>query len=351
MHHARVLPAAFVAAFLVIASSLATAQTTDYLRANTAIGYEVDPHWPKRPSSVAPWGHMPGVAVDADDRIWTFNRGEDPVQVYSADGKFIRTWGRGSLGLAHHLKIDADGNVWLSDIGRHVVEKYTPAGERLLTIGTPDQAGESETKLNKPTDMAIAANGDVFISDGYGNNRVVHVDRNGKFVKSWGKLGTAPGDFNLPHAIAIDSKGRLYVADRNNVRIQVFDQSGKLLDVWSDLVVPWGFCMTDGDDLWVCGSSPMRWWTPSQYTIPLGCPPKDQVFMRFSTDGRLRQLWTVPKALDGFERPGECNWVHGIAVDSRGNLYVGDILGQRIQKFVRVAPDTDRTPTTARSMQ
>ncbi|HEX3871100.1 MAG TPA: hypothetical protein VHV77_11720, partial [Pirellulales bacterium] len=90
--------------------------------------------------------------------------------------------------------------------------------------------------------------------------------------------------------------------------------------------------------LWICGSSPMAWWKQGEYEIPLGCPPKDQVFMRFAADGRLRQLWTVPKALDGFERPGELNWVHAVAADSKGNLYAGDIIGMRAQKFVRRVP-------------
>jgi streptogramin lyase len=314
------------------------AQTPQYPKTSTAVSYEVDASWPQRPDSVAAWDAMSGVAVDADDRVWTFNRGLDPVQVYSADGKFIRTWGRGTIGKAHHIKIDKDGNIWISDTGHHVIQKYTPGGEVLLTIGTPDSPGESNTQFNMPTDMAIAPNGDVFISDGYRNNRIVHCDAKGKFIKEWGKLGGAPGEFNLPHAIGCDSQGRVYVADRNNVRVQVFDASGKFLDQWTNLIVPWGICVTKADDIWICGSSPMPWWTESQYQTPLGCPPKDQMLIRFSTDGRMRQLWTVPKAQDGFERPGELNWVHSAAVDSKGNLYAGDIMGKRVQKFVRRAP-------------
>jgi hypothetical protein len=181
--------------------------------------------------------------------------------------------------------------------------------------------------------MAVTPAGDVFVSDGYGNARIVHFDKNGKYVKAWGSLGSKPGQFSIPHAIAVDSKGRLYVADRNNVRIQVFDQDGKLLDVWQNLIVPWGFCITAKDELWVCGSSPMQW---RKEDGALGCPPKDQVFMKFNPDGKLLQLWTVPKGADGLEKPGELNWVHAIAVDSKGNLYAGDIKGKRAQKFVRV---------------
>jgi DNA-binding beta-propeller fold protein YncE len=317
---------------------LARTRLVVYLVGNTAVSYEVDPGWPQRPDSVAAWGAVSGVAVDKHDNVWMFNRGPDPMQVYTADGKFVRTWGRGTIGSAHHIKIDDDGNIWISDIGHHLVQKYSPAGEALLTIGTADQPGEDETHLNKPTDMALASNGDIYVSDGYGNNRVVQFDKQGKFIRSWGKLGTGQGEFNLPHAIAIDKQDRVYVADRSNVRIQVFDRTGKYLDQWTDLVTPWGFCLTKDDQLWVCGSSPMPWWTASQYTFPLGCPPKDQVFMRFATDGRLQQLWTVPKGMDNFERPGELNWLHCVAFDSRGNLYCGDIIGKRIQKFVRREP-------------
>jgi hypothetical protein len=114
--------------------------------------------------------------------------------------------------------------------------------------------------------------------------------------------------------------------------VQVFNQSGKLLDVWRDLVVPWGFWVTKQDEIWVCGSSPMAW-PPGEGGF--GAPPKDQLFMKFDTSGRLRQLWTVPKGQDKQEKPGELNWVHCLALDSQGNIYAGDIMGKRLQKFVR----------------
>ena len=205
-----------------------------------------------------------------------------------------------------------------------------------MYIGTPGIAGNDENHLNKPTDMAIASNGDVFISDGYGNARIVHYDKNGKFINDWGTLGNTDGRFSIPHAIAIDSKDNIYVADRNNVRIQVYDTSGKQIASWKNIVVPWGFHITDNDDIWVCGSSPMKWgFNPKYPTAPLGCPPKDQVFMRFRPDGKLQQMWFIPKAIDGKEKPGELNWVHCLALDKQGNIYSGDIIGQRMQKFIR----------------
>lgn len=202
----------------------------------------------------------------------------------------------------------------------------------MKTLGTKGEPGYDATHLNMPTDMAVTPEGEVFVSDGYGNNRVVHFDKEGRFVKSWGTLGTGQGQFSLPHAIALDSRGRLYVADRNNVRVQVFDREGTFLAEWRDKLVPWGLWVTKDDEIWACGSSPM-FWRPEDAV--LGCPPKDQVFMKFDPDGRLLQHWTVPKGLDAHERPGDCNWVHALAVDSKGNLYAGDIIGKRAQKFVR----------------
>jgi DNA-binding beta-propeller fold protein YncE len=317
------------------ASEKAADEGPKYPRTNLAPWYGVDPTWPQRPAGVH-FGHVPGIAVDKQDNVWIFTRTNNPVQVYTAAGKFVRAWGDGVVSNAHHLKIDQAGNIWLSDIGLHVVRKFTPEGKLLQTFGVPGEKGEDTKRLNMPTDMALAPNGDVFISDGYGNNRVVHFDKSGKFIRSWGTLGTGAQNFSIPHAIDIDSKGRLYVADRNNVRVQVFNATGKLLDSWANIVVPWGFWISAKDEIWVCGSSPMPWRNDAKYpTAPLSCPPKDQLFMKFDPNGKVTQLWTVPKGEDDKEQPGDLNWLHCLALDSKGNIYAGDIIGKRAQKFVR----------------
>lgn len=305
----------------------------DYPRVDTAVGYQVVADWPRRqPGDV--WGAMPGIAVDSQDRVWTFNRGEMPVQCYAADGSFIRGWGQGRFGLSHHVKIDRDDNIWLSDVGQHVVQKFTPSGELLLTLGTPGKYGESETLLNKPSDVAIGPNGHLYVSDGYGNNRVVQYTAAGKFVRSWGRLGSKPGEFAQPHAIASDSQGRLYVADRNNVRVQVFDSQGRFLAQWKNLVTPWGITITPRDEIFVCGSSPMRWEDKPE----LAAPPPDQLLMKFTPDGRIEELWSFPTAPDDRPpQPGELKLVHAVGVDSRGDIYLGDILGPGAQKFRRLA--------------
>lgn len=302
-----------------------------YPKTDLVVGYEVDPDWPAKPAGIE-WGHAPGIAVDKDNRIWVITRSEPPVQVYAADGTFIKAWGQGLFETVHQIRIDSKGHIWIADAAQHTVQKFTPEGKLLLTLGIPGEAGHDETHLDMPTDMAISPSGDVFVTDGYGNNRIVRFDPQGKFVKSWGKMGTGPGEFSLPHSIALDSKGQVYVAGRNNNRIQVFDPDGKLLRTFPQILVPWSILMTPEDEVYVCGSSPMRWGErPS-----LGLPPKDQLVMKFDTQGRLLELWTFPVGETGKEKPGELNWVHGIAIDADGDLYLGDIMGKRVQKFVRL---------------
>jgi NHL repeat-containing protein len=300
---------------------------------NGLSGYRVDPAWPRKPAEFQ-WGETPGVTVDKDDNVWMFTRAAPAVQVYSPSGELVRAWKHVDGKRAHHIRIDSEGNVWLCDIGVHTVTKYTPEGKLLLQLGTPGKEGEDDKSFNKPTDVAVTPAGDVFVSDGYGNNRIVHYDKSGKFVKAWGKKGTGPGEFNLPHGIGVDSKGLLYVADRSNARIQVFKPSGEFVAEWRNLLVPWNIWITKDDELWTCGSSPTILANPAGQS---GIPPLDQVFMKFDTTGRLLQLWCPPLGVMGQEtKPGETCWVHSVAPDSKGNLYAGDIQGHKLQKFTRV---------------
>jgi sugar lactone lactonase YvrE len=325
----RLTSICIVCAILAQAAHAQGKKERKYPAVDLAIDYVVDAKWPQRPDDMT-WGHVPGIAVDASDNVYVFTRGKNPVQVYDKTGKFLRAWGK-DIGSSHHLKIDPDGNIWISDIVHHVVQKYSPDGKLLMTLGTKGDAGRDKTHFYMPTDMAIAKNGDIYVSDGYGNARVVHFDAKGTYINEWGQLGHAPGQFSIPHAIAIDSQDRLYVADRNNARIQVFDAKGKFLAEWRNLIIPWGFHMTKKDELWVCGSSTTQW---RKEDTNLGVPPRDQIFMKFDTTGKLLQFFTLPKGFDGLERPGEVNWVHCIALDSAGNIYLGDIQGRKAQKFV-----------------
>jgi hypothetical protein len=316
---------------LLVMAGLLGAGAPSYPPQPTVIEYKVDPQWPQRPAQFGPRVAVPSIAVDRQDRVWCLERGPVPVQIYTAQGQFVTSWGKGQFKGPHSLRFDPQGNVWIADFLAHVVKKLTPDGKELLTLGTPGQPGADDKHFAGPTDMAITPAGDVFVTDGYGNRRVVHYDAHGKFVKAWGTYGGGPGQFCLPHQVVVDSRGVLYVADRNSGRVQRFDQQGKFLDQWDHLIMPWGLCITARDEIWVCGSSPQSWYKDGSYP-----PPKDQIFLRFSSDGRARQLWTVPVGQDGKEKPGECNWLHAVAVDSQGNLYAGEINGKRAQKFVRV---------------
>ncbi len=289
----------------------------------------LDATWPQKPASFT-WGAMTGITVDARDQVYVFNRADPTVQVYRADGAFVRSWSTANPPGTHHIKLDADGNVWLADFRGHVVQKYSPAGKLLLTLGEAGQSGCDESHFAGPTDMAFVPNGDVFISDGYGNRRVVHFDKQGHFVKAWGEEGTEPGQFALPHAIAADSQGRLYVADRNNARIQVFDTDGKLLAVWDDSIMPWGFAVTGDDKIWVCGSSRVRQPDDDGWVVS---PPPDQLLVQLDTTGKVLQRVPLRLAATAPSKPGEVDWVHTVALDSHGNVYLGDIMGKRAQKF------------------
>ncbi|MFH1923774.1 MAG: peptidyl-alpha-hydroxyglycine alpha-amidating lyase family protein [Planctomycetota bacterium] len=289
----------------------------------------VDSDWPRKPASFT-WGAMSGITVDAQDQVYLFNRSDPTVQVYRTDGTLARSWSTANPKGTHHIKLDPDGNVWLADFRSHVVQKYNPEGKLLLTLGEADRAGCDDSHFNGPTDMAFLPIGDVFISDGYGNRRVVHFDKQGRFVKAWGEEGTGPGQFALPHAIAIDSQGRLYVADRNNARIQVFDTKGELLAVWDDLIMPWGFAVTKNDEIWVCGSSGVRQPSGDDWVIT---PPPDQLLIKLSPDGKALLRVSLRQTAAAPGNPGEVDWVHSIAIDSKGSIYLGDIQGKRAQKF------------------
>jgi len=303
-----------------------------YPRVNVAPIFKVDPAWPKRPADLA-WAEMPGIAVDAKDNVYVFTRAKPPVQVFDASGKFLRAWGD-HIASSHHIRIDPKGHVWTTDIERHLVQKHTPLGKLLLTLGTPDKAGRDNNHFYMPTDVAFSPAGDIFVSDGYGNARIVHFDPEGNFKNAWGGLGHAKGQFSIPHTIAA-IKDRIYVGDRNNARIQVFSQKGDFLEEWTNLIIPWGFAVTPKDELWVCGSSPAQWRKDDKV---LGVPPADQILMRFTPQGKLLQLVVLHLGIEGKLRPGELNWVHAIAPDSQGNLYLGDIKGKRAQKFTLKLP-------------
>jgi DNA-binding beta-propeller fold protein YncE len=318
---------AVVVSLLVLLSQVWAQPPTDQ-QSSTTLNYVVDVTWPQKPEHFK-WAQMPGITVDNQDQVYIFTRSRPAVQVYQPDGKFLRAWNVDDFGGAHYIRIGPKGNVWAANINSHVVRKYSPEGKLLLTLGQPGQAGSDRRHFDRPTDMTVLPTGDIFVTDGYGNRRIMHFDATGKYVNQWGREGTKPGRFALPHSIVADSHGRLYVADRENARIQVFDTRGKLLDVWADLITPWGLCLTKNDELWVCGSSPVKDNTGKW----LVTPPSDQVLMKLNLKGKVLLRVPLKKTTAPPGKLGELNWVHCIAFDSQGNLYLGDIQGGRAQKF------------------
>lgn len=275
------------------------------------------------------WGRLPegwryveaaGVAVDSRDNVYVFNRGEHPLIVFDREGNFLRSWGEGLVGRAHGITIGPDGEVWLTDDGNHTIRKFTPEGRLLLTIGDPDKPAtlQSGKPFNRPTHVALSPlTGDLFISDGYGNSRVHKYDPKGRHLFSWGEPGTDPGCFNLPHNIATDAEGLVYVADRENHRVQVFDAEGRYLAQINNVHRPCGLLIDrrEGGTIYVGELG-------SDLAVNQSVPNLGGRVSILSLKGDL--LGRVGDRFRG-EKPGQFVAPHGVVTDSRGDLYVAEV--------------------------
>ena len=263
--------------------------------------------WAKLPDEVQ-LGPVSAVATDSNDRVYVFHRGKRPILVFDRDGKFLRSLGDDRIKTAHGLRIDGDNNVWVTDIGNHQVMKFDAEGKLLLTLGKKGEPGDDADHFNKPTDVAVTPSGEFYVSDGYGNSRVLKFSREGKFLKQWGKKGTGEGEFNLPHAICLDGKGRVYVGDRENNRVQVFDADGKFLAQWKESGAPFGLFLKDG-----------------------------RLFVADGRAGWIKVLDLEGKPLGRFGEKGtgsgQFKLPHMLCVDSQGAVYVAEVDGRRVQKF------------------
>ena len=320
-------PAFWVAVGLATLANFCRAEEAPALPALNTPSYVVDPSWPQGGSGGL--GAVSGVAVDVDDSVWVFKRSKPYVVVFDAAGKLIRSWDA-SFVKPHQIRLSPDGHVWVTDYVGEVVQKYTREGKLLLSLGTPGKQGQDGKHFYLPTDVAVdPGSGDIFVSDGYGNARIARFDASGKYLSEFGHHGAEPGAMNLPHSLVMDSTGNLYEADRDNGRLQIFDQGGKLLKVW-EAMAPWGLWMTKSDELWICGTSAK----PAHLKIWKSIPPRDQWVMRVKPSGEILGRWQFPRGKDDHCQPGELAWVHCIAVDSHQNLYLGDVRGNGLQKFV-----------------
>jgi sugar lactone lactonase YvrE len=209
--------------------------------------YRVVENWAKLPDD---WQltDVASVGVDSKDRIYVFNRGEHPMIVFDRDGNFIKSWGEGLFSRAHGLHIDADDNLYCTDDGDHTVRKCSVDGKVLLTIGIPKKpaAYMSGEPFHRCTHTALSPKGEIYVSDGYGNACVHKYSPDGKLLKTWGEPGSDPGQFNIVHNIVTDADGWVYVADRENHRVQVFDGNGKYEAQWNNLHRPCALCRCGG---------------------------------------------------------------------------------------------------------
>ena len=275
--------------------------------------FKVQENWEQLPAGWS-FGWIPAVAVNSRDQVFVYSRSEHPLVIFDREGNFVNSWGDEVLKDAHGIFIDANDTVFCVEREIHCMHKFNSAGELQMTLGTPDQPGAEGEPFNLPTDIAFDSKGFMYISDGYGNNRLHKFTAAGEWVKSWGELGDGPGQFNLPHCVRVDRHDRVLVADRNNNRIQFFDTEGNYLQEWTGFAEP-DTIFIDRNDI--------------VYVADLG--------------GWVRILTLAGEKLSEWGRgirsdvPGEFRGCpHGIWADSQGDLYVSEVQpGARLQKFIR----------------
>jgi len=294
--------------------------------------FEVLEGWEKLPGN---YFHkdVDGVATDSRDRVYLLTRGDARVIIYERDGTFVASWGEDIFTpRTHGICIGPDDSVWTVDDGDHTVRKFTPDGKQLMVIGTPGAASDTGydgktvqsikrggPPFNRPTDAAVAPNGDLYVVDGYGNTRVHHFTASGKLIRSWGEPGTAPGQFNLPHAVFVLADGRVMVADRENDRIQFFSPEGKYLDQWTHVQRPTDIFVDRQGLVYVSE----LWWRVGQSSFVHGP-------IKYDLPGRLSVLDLNGNVLVRWCSADRCaagNFIapHTLCVDSRGDLYVGEV--------------------------
>lgn len=303
------------------------------------LGFRPDLTWEKVPPGIE-HRDVAAVAVDSADRVHLFTRFDHQVLVYTADGSFIRSWGKGIFKNAHGIRIGPDDAVYCVDNGDHSLRKFTPDGELLLILGNPGMPSDTGYQADQPvrihpvervrypgppfngcTDLAIAPTGDIFVTDGYGNCRIHHFSPHGELLHSWGEVGAGPGQFRLPHAICMSADGRLFVADRENDRIQIFSTDGDYLGEWGDLQRPCSIAFAPDGTMFVA-----ELWRPVGNRSfvrddgPVDLPSRMSVL---SPDGKVIARWggsaTDKAAAGNFIAP------HSVTIDSQGNLYVAEV--------------------------
>jgi DNA-binding beta-propeller fold protein YncE len=341
MFHVPRKPARTVFAIsLVLAAGLAAAWAAEPAAPNNALPnpYRSIENWAKMPDGRS-WGSTAGVDIDPDGTsVWVAERcganscagsALDPILKFDASGKLVKSFGAGVFVFPHGLFVDRGGNVWVTDgrgqggKGQQVFE-FSPDGKILLTLGKAGVAGNDQATFNMPSDVLVAPNGDIFVADGHGgtsNDRIVKFDPRGKFLKQWGMKGTAAGQFDIPHALAMDSQGRLFVGDRNNNRIQIFDQDGAFLAQWTQFSRPSGIYIDKKDVIYVADSE-------SESVSKNHDGWKRGIRVGSARDGSVRAF--IP---DPVEKATTTSAAEGVAADANGNIYGAEVGPKRLMKY------------------
>jgi sugar lactone lactonase YvrE len=298
----------------------------------TDFGYQANDCWAQLPAGWS-WTEVAAVATDSKDRVFVFSRGEHPLMVFDRDGTFVSSWEPGLFQCAHGLFIGPDDAVYCTDHMDHTVRKFTPEGKLLLTLGRsgqPSDTGATSVDFRSihhvgppfhyPTNLALSPEGEMYVSDGYGNARIHCFSADGKLLHSWGAPGNGPGEFNVPHGIAVDRHGTVYVADRENSRIQLFSAEGKYQAEWTDVARPCQVYIDRAENFYVAelGFKAGMW---PGISAPSADSPGGRVSI-FDRHGNLKARWGGGNSPCS---PGDFFAPHGIWVDSRGDLYVTEV--------------------------
>jgi len=298
---------------------------------NNSYNYEFARDWPRIPDEYLPQD-VCSAATDESENVYVLSRGKHPFLMMDRDGKLLKTWGAGQFTRAHGICLSPDGYIWCVDDDNHCVRKYTADGDLLQTVGTPGKCTDTGC-VNKdtesirrsagpfcyPTGIAFLKDtGEFFVTDGYGNARVHHFTPDGELISSFGNPGSGPGEFKNPHAIAIGDNGLLYVADRENDRIQIFEPDGKVADIWDDVIYrPQGVALDKFGYVFVIELGFVLF---NLTRKPVDVQPKARVSI-LSPEGKL-----VGRIGDGESVEGNIHWSHGIAVSPRGDVYTGEVV-------------------------
>ena len=338
MARSRWIPGVAVAAWL---TTTAAAQPQNAPRNDLPQPYRTTRDWGQLPAGVK-WAAVTAIEPAPDGSLYVIHRcfansctgrSEAPILKYDASGKLLKSWGEGMFNFPHGATVDRSGNLWVTDArgegGKgHQVFKFGPDGKVLMTLGKAGVSGSGPDLFDQPTDVLVAPDGTIFVTDSHRNgknNRVVKFSKDGKFIKEWGRKGSGPGEISEPHSIAMDSRGRLFVGDRENNRIQIFDQDGKHLAEWRQFGRPSGIAITADDTIYVADSESGP--DSGAHELP---GIKKGIRIGSAKDGSVRAFIE-----DMESTTGDHSGAEGVGVDAQGNVYGAVVRRQMLERHVR----------------